>query len=783
MKRGIILATGIMLATLLFATAASAQSTVPPPLTPDRGNRPGSEFGLEFRPEFPTGSENPFHNPHFRSHQQPPKAKDSTTPPTIGLPGTGVAPTNDNLANATPISFPFSTTESGIEEATIEPGKLAFCNGSSNDVWFKLTIATTTAVDIDLADSDYDTVLVLHNGPTSATQPSQLSLADCDDDGSTTYRASALYGVKLTPGTYYLQISTYDEPLGSPGTLHLKIEAAGKPLPFYYNYPESGTYSLAPAAYMWYSSNEFPSGAANVASVNFGSGDFASLGGSERVETRDGNRAASTIKYDFTMNKTNGGTTQVFKLTDLTPEADTDGLVCDSSYCTLTLSSSNQALIISLNDYQWIVDAKNTSGSRPGANPDDTVFSTNFGVPPQSTSLYDQPPVMDSDPVQYEWYAVLDVVTYTFTVDQTLPAPDAGVIVLPDLTPADDEDELTCDLYQCRLTLAPASILADGSTNSWYVTTNNANGGTVSSTNSFVVDFTPSPGDFGLYTKALVYITDPLIFNWSGSRYADTYDLLISRTSPDSASVVDESGLTPAEDADALTCTEFYYCTYTPTNPAALFSNGDYSWTVNADNENGQVTGSGAPNSFTVDTDVAFDLLTPVNGSKFDSGGQIPSFTWEQITDPMAVSNNWEIYFSTDFGPYKNMSLRDLTEAADGDPLTCGAGVCTLAATGSQFGMNRNIFHWYAYTNVTYNGTINVGVYPDYSKFTVGTVPKKFHLTNGDFEDYNSSKFPDGWQVKGTLVKSKVKCNKPDKVVAWSGECAWLTKGVPGNGG
>jgi hypothetical protein len=55
-------------------------------------------------------------------------------------------------------------------------------------------------------------------------------------------------------------------------------------------------------------------------------------------------------------------------------------------------------------------------------------------------------------------------------------------------------------------------------------------------------------------------------------------------------------------------------------------------------------------------------------------------------------------------------------------------------------------------------------------------------LTNGGFEvDGNGDKLPDGWKAKNTNVakSDKLKCNKPDKVVAYTGSCAFQFSGNP----
>jgi CSLREA domain-containing protein len=55
-------------------------------------------------------------------------------------------------------------------------------------------------------------------------------------------------------------------------------------------------------------------------------------------------------------------------------------------------------------------------------------------------------------------------------------------------------------------------------------------------------------------------------------------------------------------------------------------------------------------------------------------------------------------------------------------------------------------------------------------------------LTNGGFEvDGNGDKLPDGWKAKNTDIAKtdKLKCNKPDKIVAYSGNCAFQFSGNP----
>ncbi|MBC8171561.1 MAG: hypothetical protein H7X77_07800 [Anaerolineae bacterium] len=669
-----------------------------------------------------------------------------------------VAPANDNLASAAAITLPFQTLVVDIQDATVESGKIAFCSGNNQDVWFKFTLANPAVIDMVLLGSSYDTVLTVHKGPTAAASASELEFVICNDDISagSSYLTSGLLGQALAAGTYYLQISDYGTTPALDADLIISVQETGAPQPFSYYYPYPDTYALAPYEYEWSSS-------------------------------------ALATSYDFTMYQTNAlrATVEVFSLTNLTPAVDTDPLNCNPT-CTLVLDSSSTALITTLGDYLWVVKAKNSIASIDAVNiDDDDVFSTNFTETPTEFYLFSQQPVLTGDPTTYNWSNSLDALTYDLVVNQTAPVVEPNVLQLNNLTPQDDGDGLSCDIYNCLLTLNPAiraARLDDNATYEWNVTAENTNGGTLANTpGSFELDSTPLPGNF--YTGAGSLHNDPATtlstILMLPSRYADSYDVVLQRTAPAAADILNVTGLTPADDSDALTCEAEFFCGLTIADAGTTFIDGNYTLTATAVNANGSTVSAGSPEEFTVNSGLGFTLQTPADGTTVETAAEITSFTWSEMTEPTATIQYYRMDFDSSFAPGWTGVIQYLTPAADNDVLTCAAGTCTLAASAQQLGLKRNTHGWYVYASGTHSeGGFNLDNSGADSVFTIGDVPTNFSILNGDFENYNAdTKLPADWAVKGTLTGSKVKCNKVDKVFAVSGVCAWTTKGVVTNGG
>ncbi len=123
----------------------------------------------------------------------------------VGDPGEGgglifnlvVPPANDNFANATVISLPFTGVVNNTE-ATTEPDEPQNCSGSARTVWYSITPGTNAWIRADMVASNfYDTNLVVYQ----AVGPglSGLSFVSCASyGGSVTFNAQA-------ETTYYLQ--------------------------------------------------------------------------------------------------------------------------------------------------------------------------------------------------------------------------------------------------------------------------------------------------------------------------------------------------------------------------------------------------------------------------------------------------------------------------------------------------------------------------------------------------------------------------------------------------
>jgi hypothetical protein len=132
-------------------------------------------------------------------------------------PAVAAPPANDDFDNAVAFSaVPFEATED-TTEATVADDDPADCvGGSTNTVWYAVTLTATTEIGVDTIGSDYDTVLSAWTGPRGA-----LNLVACNDDsGSPQSRIAftAQAGV-----TYHLLVGTF--PGSPPGNLVLHGQA------------------------------------------------------------------------------------------------------------------------------------------------------------------------------------------------------------------------------------------------------------------------------------------------------------------------------------------------------------------------------------------------------------------------------------------------------------------------------------------------------------------------------------------------------------------------------
>ena len=141
-------------------------------------------------------------------------------------------PSNDDLANATPVSALGFTDSVDATGATLEAGEPDFtCAPVNSTVWYAVTLDRKTTLTIDTAGSDYDTVLSVFRG----TGFPNFDLAACNDDAED---LQARVSVSVGRGeTVYVQVGAFGDEPGAAGQLEISFtrgskQATKKPLVF-----------------------------------------------------------------------------------------------------------------------------------------------------------------------------------------------------------------------------------------------------------------------------------------------------------------------------------------------------------------------------------------------------------------------------------------------------------------------------------------------------------------------------------------------------------------------
>lgn len=250
--------------------------------------------------------------------------------------------------------------------------------------------------------------------------------------------------------------------------------------------------------------------------------------------------------------------------------------------------------------------------------------------------------VINPKRVEFRWSTSDEADYFTFKVFR------ASDLVNPIYTLAPTVGDI-CQGNRCRLT--PDNTLAALLTNDNYVFTvvaTNAKGNTPATNNTegtFTVNTSAAPRSFSLTApahKTLVRTAENFpAFTWEDTRDADTYGIDVVQVSNNVrlGTVITHSGLTPASDADSLTCDyEARVCTYTPTGgELSGMSSGKYTWTVTAYSPAG--TPSEATNGafrFTLNTgDIEIlqngDFETDANGDKIPDGWTVAKASGDKL--------------------------------------------------------------------------------------------------------------------------------------------------------
>jgi hypothetical protein len=192
-----------------------------------------------------------------------------------------------------------------------------------------------------------------------------------------------------------------------------------------------------------------------------------------------------------------------------------------------------------------------------------------------------------------------------------------------------------------------------------------------------------------------------------------------------------------------------------------------------------------------------FNLNQPQDAAVFPIGSPPTTFQWDAYKGQQVISYAFKVSRTT-ADPIEVREFPELTPASDGDVLTCNASTCTMNAAfindfliGGHYlwsvsaitegGSNTNVF----YSNQIFHFTMGDLITPTPDGNTPTATPTNQPTTgefifNGGFEeDSNGDGEPEDWKMKNS-TKDKLKCNKPGKLIAYSGDCAFMFKGVAG---
>jgi hypothetical protein len=147
-------------------------------------------------------------------------------------PAVAAPPANDDFDNAVAFSaVPFEATQDTTEATVADDDPTDCVGGSTNTVWFAVTLAATTEIGVDTIGSDYDTVLSAWTGPRGA-----LNLVACNDDSggvqsriAFTAQAGVTYHVLVGtfPGSPPGNLVLHGQALPPKVTLAITLDAAG----------------------------------------------------------------------------------------------------------------------------------------------------------------------------------------------------------------------------------------------------------------------------------------------------------------------------------------------------------------------------------------------------------------------------------------------------------------------------------------------------------------------------------------------------------------------------
>jgi M6 family metalloprotease-like protein len=138
-----------------------------------------------------------------------------------------VPPANDNFSDAVALTGDSGTITGNSEHATMETGEPKPLNHGAASVWYNWTPSKTGNATIDMAGSDFDTLLGVYTG----SAVNALTLVAANDDQAPPSNVTSKVTTHVTAGTTY-QIAA-DGYEGDSGNIHLawSLVADAKPVP------------------------------------------------------------------------------------------------------------------------------------------------------------------------------------------------------------------------------------------------------------------------------------------------------------------------------------------------------------------------------------------------------------------------------------------------------------------------------------------------------------------------------------------------------------------------
>jgi len=331
-------------------------------------------------------------------------------------------------------------------------------------------------------------------------------------------------------------------------------------------------------------------------------------------------------------------------------------------------------------DYTWYLLSKNSYGDGPWSGP--ANFTFNDGTGPPSAATPGAPvggTTVTSAPVTFSWPAVATATEYRLYV-----VNDTAGTLIHDAVHTDSD--LGCPGGTGTCSVAPSASYTNGSY-TWYLLSKNSYGdGPWSGPVNFVLDC-PSCGPPGAAmpgspTGGTTVTSTPVTYSWPSVAGATQYRLYVVNNT---AGVLVHDAVHTATD---LGCSGGGTCSVAP---SASYTNGSYTWYLQASNSYGNGSWSG-PAYFAFDCPTcappgAATPGSPTGGTTVTSAPV--TYTWPSV----AGATQYRLYVLNNTA---GILIHDTWHAATDLGCSGGIGTCSVTPTASY---TNGDYTWYLLTS------------------------------------------------------------------------------------